>query len=167
MRTLFIAALMVIGAATPASATSAPEPWQPYETTDFVAPAGRYCDFELAVTAVEDEEEVRVNARYADGAARVYEYRGKLISRFTNMATGESVTRDLSGRAWQEMYPDGVTTKSFTGLGPFGFGFRATDGYPRGYYRLDGLHSITIAPDGTRDMAIDAGPAENLCEALG
>jgi hypothetical protein len=157
--------LIAVAAATPASAIG-PEPWQPYEATDFVAPAGRYCDFDLAVTAVEDAEEVRVSARYADGSVRVHEYRGTLVSRFTNVATGESVIRDLSGHAWQELYPDGVTTKSFTGLGPFSFGFRATDGYPRGYYRLDGLHAITIAPDGTRDMAVDAGPVENLCETL-
>jgi hypothetical protein len=166
--TAIVAAVLTVGiSGAPASATGfEPEPWRPYQATDFVAPAGRYCDFELAVTAVEDDEEVRVSARYADGAVRVYEYRGKLVGRFTNMATGESVIRDLSGHAWVEMYPDGVTMKSFTGLGPFGAGFRATDGYPRGYYRLDGLHSITFAPDGTRDMAVDRGPAENLCATL-
>ncbi|MCT2584778.1 hypothetical protein [Actinophytocola gossypii] len=166
-----LAALTItaVTATAPAQADEGPvgpEPWLPYETTDFVAPAGRYCDFELSVTAVEDEEEYRVVSRYPDGAVRVYEYRGKLITRFTNVATGESVTRDLSGHAWTEMYPDGVTMRSFTGIGPFGFGFRETDPYPRGYYRLDGLHVITIDEDGTRSMPVAAGDAENVCTAL-
>jgi hypothetical protein len=119
------------------------------------------------VTAVADEEEFRVSARYPDGNVRVYEYRGTLVSRFTNLATGKSVTRDLSGHAWTEMYPDGQTMRTFTGAGPFAFGFRATDPYERGYYRFDGLHVITLRADGTRHMAVDAGPAENMCTTLG
>ncbi|MPZ85141.1 MAG: hypothetical protein GEV28_34045 [Actinophytocola sp.] len=167
-----VAAVLLVGVSgTSASADEGPagfdpEPWQPYEATDFVAPAGKYCAFDLAVAALEDEEEVRVDARYADGAVRLYEYRGKLVARFTNMATGESAVRDLSGRAWTDMYPDGVTMRSFTGLGPFSLGFRAEDGYPRGYYRLDGLHSISFSDTGIRDMTIDAGPAENMCATL-
>ncbi|HEX2133984.1 MAG TPA: hypothetical protein VHH15_20760 [Actinophytocola sp.] len=143
-----------------------PEPWQPYEATDFVSPAGKYCDFALSVSAVEDEEEYRVVSRYPDGAVRVYEYRGKLVTEFTNVATGESVIRDLSGHAWTEMYPDGQTMKTFTGIGPFGFGFREEDPYPRGYYRLDGLHVITLDEDGTRRMPVAVGEAENVCAAL-
>jgi hypothetical protein len=162
------AALTTTTAPALAERTSAgPEPWQPYEATDFVAPAGRYCDFDLAVTAVEDEEEYRVHSRYPDGSVRVYEYRGTLVTRFTNVATGASVTRDLSGHAWQEMYADGQATKSFTGAGPFSFGFRETDTYPRGYYRLDGLHVIALDADGTRHMRVAAGEAENLCTTLG
>lgn len=161
-----VSLLGVVGAGTPAAAGTWPEPWQPYQTENFVTPAGKYCDFELAVTALEDGEEFRVDARYPNGAVRVNEFRGTLITRFTNVATSESTVRDLSGHAWQELYPDGETTMSFTGIGPYGYGFRATDGFPRGYYRFDGLHKITIAPDGTRAMAIDGGPTENICETL-
>lgn len=169
---VLVAAVSLTGAAaSPAAAAPAPggfdpEPWQPYTAQDFVAPAGRYCPFDLKVEAVLDEEEVRVDARYADGAVRVYEYRGRLVTRFTNLASGESVRRDLSGRAWQELYPDGVTSKSLTGLGPFGAGFRAGDGYPQGYYRLDGLHSISYPRDGSRRMPVAAGTQENLCRTL-
>lgn len=148
------------------SANSGPEPWQPYTATDFVAPAGKYCEFDLEVTAVEDEEQYRIDARYDDGTPRLYEYRGTLVSRFTNLATGESVTRDLSGHGWQEVYPDGASWKSFTGLGPFGFGFRAEDDHPQGYHRFDGLNVITIDQDGTRHLVVAGGPAENLCKTL-
>lgn len=153
-------------AAPAASAEAGPEPWQPYRTTDFVSPAGRSCDYDLDVTAVQDEEEYRVDARHADGSERLVEYRGTLITRFTNLATGESTVRDLSGHAWVELYPDG-TMKSFTGAGPFSIGFRDTDTYARGYYRLDGVHVITMDPDGTRHLTVAAGTQENLCRTLG
>jgi hypothetical protein len=168
-KAVLMAMLLVGAVATPAQADQrqGPEAWQPYRATDFVAPAGRYCDFDLGVTAVVDEEEYRVSARYPDGNVRVYEYRGTLVSRFTNLASGESVTRDLSGHAWTEMSPDGQTMTSFVGAGPFSFGFRATDPYERGYYRFDGLHVITLDADGTRHMTVDAGPAENMCTTLG
>jgi hypothetical protein len=166
-----VAALVLVGmSGVPAAAAPGgvhPGPWQPFRATDFTAPAGRYCDFDLQVTAVQDEEEVRVDARYPDGAIRLNEYRGALVSRFTNLATGESVVRDLSGRGFEERYPDGTTLRSLTGIGPFGFGFRDGDGYPKGYYRLAGLHSVVLTEDGGRTMAVDAGPAENMCETLG
>jgi hypothetical protein len=167
-RAVVVAAVALGGLTGVAEGTpSGPEPWQPYRTADFVSSAGRSCDFDLNVEAVEDEEEVRVNSRYPDGAERVTEYRGKLITRFTNLATGESTVRDLSGHAWVELYPDGVTMKSFTGVGPFGIGFRAVDTYPRGYYRLDGLHQITMDPDGTRHLRVAAGTQEDICRTLG
>lgn len=165
-----IATTAALGGAAPALAerTQAdPEPWQPYRATDFVTPAGRSCDFDLSVAAVEDEEEYRVYSRYPDGTPRIYEYRGKLITRFTNLATGEATIRDLSGHAWVEMYPDGQTMKAFSGIGPFSIGFRATDTYPRGYYRLDGLHRITMDPDGTRHMEVAIGDQEDICQTLG
>lgn len=156
--------LLLLGGTAPAQATTGPEPWQPYTATDFVAPAGRYCAFELAVEAIEDDEEYRVVTRYGNGAERVVEYRGKLVSRFTNVATGATVVRDLSGHGWEGRYPDGAM-KSFSVAGPFSFGFRAEDGYPRGYYRLDGITVITLDEDGTRHLRV-TGSAENMCETL-
>jgi hypothetical protein len=118
------------------------------------------------VEPVADEEEYRLVARYPDGTPRLYEYRGTLVSRFTNVATGESVVRDISGHAWHEVYPDGETWKSFSVLGPFSAGFRAEDSHEQGYYRLDGVHSITYDRDGTRHLTVAAGEAENFCDTL-
>jgi hypothetical protein len=163
-----VVAVAVVGVTSGSAQASGyePEPWQPYRTTGFEAPAGKYCSFALRAEPIADEEEYRVVDRYADGTPRLYEYRGKLVDRFTNVSTGESVVRDLSGHAWHEVHEDGVTWKSFTVVGPFSAGFRAEDPYPQGYYRFDGLHSITFDADGIRHMAVDAGPAENLCETL-
>lgn len=160
-----VAVVLTAFGATPAQAVSGPEPWQPYRATDFVAPAGKYCAFDLAVEAIADEEEYRVVTRYPDGAERVLEFRGDLVTRFTNLATGASVVRDLSGHAWLEYYPDGQTWKSFSGIGPFSFGFRAEDDYPQGYYRFDGVTVITLAADGTRTLRYTSSE-ENMCDTL-
>ncbi len=142
-----------------------PEPWQPYPTAPFVLPAGQYCAFQVNVDVVADEGEIRVDARYPDGAVRVDEFRGKLVVRFV-ASSGKSAERDLSGSGWMELYPDGVTRKSFTGVGPFGARFEARDAYPQGYYRFDGLTVITFDRDGTRHVPFATGPRENLCETL-
>ncbi len=162
--TAAIAALALVLTAAPAQAE--PEPWQPYRSTPFEAEAGKYCDFALRVEPVEDEEEYRVTARYPDGTPHLYEYRGKLVSRFTNVATGESVVRDISGHAWHEVYPDGETWKSFSVLGPFTAGFRAEDSHGQGYYRFDGVTSIAYEQDGTRHLRVSTGESENFCETL-
>lgn len=166
MRAAVVATVTTATLAGGSAASAEPEPWQPYRTTDFVSPAGRSCDYDLDVAAVQDEEEYRVAARHPDGTERLVEYRGTLVTRFTNLATGESTVRDLSGHAWVELYPDG-TMRTFTGVGPFGIGFRATDSHPRGYYRLDGVHVVTMDPDGTRHLTVAAGTQEDICRTLG
>jgi hypothetical protein len=167
MHPLAIAAAAALLATPTAPASVHPEPWQPFRSPGFTAPAGKYCPFEFTVATTKDEEQSRVDARYADGTVHILEIKGALITVFTNTATNTAITRDLSGRGWEEFYPDGKTLKSITVIGPFSIGFRSTDDFPQGYYRLDGLHTITIDPDGTRHMPIAAGPFENLCLPLG
>ena len=161
-----LAAVLIGAAAVPAQSETGPEPWQPYRAEGFISPAGRTCDFDLRSTPVEDEEEYRVTSRYPNGNVREYEFRGTLVTRNTNLRTGESVDVDLSGHAWQGMYEDGETTKSFTGIGPFSFGFREQDSYPRGYYRFDGFTVITLDRDGTRHLRVHAGEVQNICEMI-
>jgi hypothetical protein len=142
----------------------APEPWEPFEGGDLEFPAGTYCPFELHIRTVEDDEETRVDSRYADGSVHVREYRGKLVVDFVNAATGHTVRRDVSGEGAEEYRPDG-STEVFGGVGPFGIGFEDTD-YPTGYYVLDGVHVVTKDPGGRRHMALDKGFEENMCETL-
>lgn len=158
----------VLATATPASAAPTefhPEPWQPAEAGDFAVAAGRLCTFGFHAHIAQNEEQFRVDARYPDGAPRIQEFRGKLIVQFSNDTNGNSVRWDLSGYGVQELYPDG-SEKSFFGIGPFSIGFRATDPYPQGYYRLDGIHLVTIDPDGTRHLTFDGGTEENLCQTI-
>jgi hypothetical protein len=155
-------------AALPAAAAPAthPEPWQPVEAGDFAVAAGRYCTFGFAAHITENQEQFRVDARYPDGAPRILEFRGKLLVTFTNSTTGKATLWDLSGYGVQEVYPDGATEKSFVGVGPFAIGFRATDNYPKGYYRLSGFHVVTITQDDVRNLTVDGGQEENLCQTV-
>jgi hypothetical protein len=155
--------LTLLALATPAAAEPLPSPWQPDPTTPFALPAGPYCTFELKVDILKDEGEVRVDARYPDDKVRINEYQGVLVAKFSG--NGKSAVRDLSGRGWREFYPDGVTTKSFTGLGPFGARIQTSDKYPQGYYVFDGFTVITFDRDGTRHVPIH-GPQENICQTL-
>jgi hypothetical protein len=162
-----LCAALLVFVAGAASASAAPEQWRPFQTSGFVAPAGKFCAFELKGDITKDEEETRVDARYPDGAVRVNEYRGPLFLRFTNTASGKSVVRDLGGQGWEELYPNGVSRKSFTIVGRFSAGFTATDDFPQGYYHFDGgFHVITFDQDGTRHLPVAYGPAENLCGTL-
>lgn len=152
-------------ATTPADAAT-PGPWQPTRSEPFTAPAGKYCDFPLGVEIVADDEYVRVDSRYPDGTTHVEEYKGLLVVDFVDVDSGARVRRDVSGRAWLEYAPDGTTWVSYTTAGPVGFGFRAGDDYPRGYYVLRGVHRIAFDPDGTRHMVVSQGSAEDVCDAL-
>jgi hypothetical protein len=154
---------LVATAPAAAAAPAGPEPWQPYPSKPFVLPAGVYCPFQVNVGIVADEGEIRVDARYPDGKVRVNEYRGKLVVDF--VGNGKSAVRDLSGIGWMELYPDGVSSKSFTAIGPFGARFQARDKFPQGYYRFDGFTVITFDPDGTRHVPVP-GPHENICQTL-
>lgn len=173
VRQILVAAAMLaataftVGTAGPVSAdvSTGPEPWEPIQQEEWTAPAGRYCDFPLHVDVQFDTERTRVLERYPDGTVKRREYIGALISDFVNVDTGARHRSNSSAQGFVDFRPDG-TWERFSGHGPFGFGFRATDPYPRGYYELTGYHVIEIDPDGTKHMVVDNGDEENVCEAL-
>jgi hypothetical protein len=166
LRTAIVTAVVALLLGTGASpAAASPEPWKPYRSEPWTAPAGKYCTFPLRLEIVADQEQVRVDARYPDGSVRVEEYKGLLIVEFVNVDTGERIRRDVSGHAWVTYRPDG-SWESFSGVGPFGHGFRAGDDFPQGYYVLNGVHTITYDVDGTRRMPVAVGTEENVCEPL-
>lgn len=150
-------------AAAPAHA-SAPEPRAPVTQEAFTSAAGSYCSFAFSYTPDKQDIKGRVDSRYADGSVRTEEFTGLLIGTTTNLSTGASIQTNTSGRAVETFAPDGTLT-SYETFGPVGFGFHAGDGFPQGYYVLDGHHLVTF--DGThRTMALDQGTEQNLCTAL-
>jgi hypothetical protein len=163
--TIATTAMFLIGSGAAPASAAGPEPWKPYRSEPWTAPAGKYCTFPLEVRIVADKEEVRVDARYPDGSVKAEEYKGELIVDFVNVDTSESIRRDLSGRGAATYYQDGKLS-SFGGVGPFGIGFRAEDDYAQGYYALHGVHQITFDQDGIKHMAVAIGPEENVCETL-
>ena len=164
-----VAISLVAGPATAQAAPAGseqPEPWQPVTQPAFTVPAGAYCSFSFHYEPDKQHLESRVLSRYPDGGVRSEEFRGLLIGTTTNLDTGASIQRNASGRLIEEFNPDG-SLATYTSHGPVGFGFRAQDNYPQGYYLLNGWHRITFDSAGIRTMTVDQGPEENICETLG
>jgi hypothetical protein len=166
--TVAAAAALLVAAAASAGATGADSSsvvWQPLRSEPITVAAGLACTFPLHLEPVVDEEEIATFATFPDGTPRVQAVRGGLRTRFTNLDTGVSVERDLDGIGVISYEADGSNTWYFSG--PAAVGFRPTDGYPAGFYVLDGFHVVHTAPERTnREMRVDAGSEENICDAL-
>ena len=156
--------------AAPAAATESKSPWVRYHQEDVTVPAGRGCDFEVFEKVIRDGEYYRDVATYADGTPRIQHWRGPLVMRYTNTATGKSVVVDLTGRATITYYPDGAVESLTVSDNASHFGSTIPEGsnLPRGVYRFGGKWTtLKLNEDGTR--RVDLGPkgtAENLCNVL-
>ncbi|MGH3378495.1 MAG: hypothetical protein ACRDP6_27600 [Actinoallomurus sp.] len=137
--------------------------WQPYRTQPF--DSTDVCSFTIHGDIVKDEEETRIDATYPDGSAKVQEFRGPLVIRFTNTSTGASAVRDVSGYALLHFHQGGGSTWFFNGGGSIGVhaGNTAT---PPGSYIVRGTFVVTFAADGTRDIRLIHARSENLCTTL-
>lgn len=164
MRRVFtIAAIAGTVLALAAPAASAGD-WQPYRTRPFVITDS--CPFPIRGDAVTDGEETRIDSTLPDGSPRVQEFRGPLIMRFTNTATGTSVVRDVSGYGRLHFFADGASTGYFDGGVSFHIPI-GNPGYPAGFYVLHGRVRATIAADGTRDFgSLNHATIEDLCTTL-
>jgi hypothetical protein len=149
----------------PALAVS-PAPWSPLTTSNFELAAGLRCDFTLRGEVLSGKERIRVLETYPDGSPRVYEIVGQLIVRYTNVETGESVTRNLTGTALQTIEPDGSFTLTLVG-GHMAVGFGATDDPSLAFLIFSGAgHEVYFGTDGTRTATFGDGPVEDICETL-
>lgn len=160
---LMVALLMT--QAVPARA-ALPGEWEPYRTEPFEVAAGTRCAFTLRGDVLKDREEIRTFASFPDGSPRVQVIRGPLVMRFTNVESGMSVVRDLSGTGALVYEPDG----SFTLIllhGHFAAGLAPTDeGGPAFLYFSGTGHSVRFDADGSRTVHLGVGPVEDLCETL-
>lgn len=158
-----IGSLAITPAASAAGGGTAEPQWKPYRTKPFTTTGT--CSFAIQGDIVQDEEETRVDATYADGSPKVQEFRGPLVIRFTNTSTGASVVRDVSGYALLRFGQDGSSTWFFDGGGSIGVhtGNRTT---PPGSYILRGTFVLEIAADGTRTIRRLHATQENLCITL-
>jgi hypothetical protein len=175
------AAVLAAGALTaavaaPASADRSAAPdrsgwddlvWEPYRSQPFTSPAGQLCDFTLAADPIADEEQVATVERYPDGSPKIEAYKGRLVVRYTNLETGASTDKNLSGYAVVQYFEDGANTMYM--WGPVGVGFRETDRYPRGMYVFDGFHAVHTRADPAdrdREVLADAGTEHDICTDL-
>lgn len=81
--------------------------WTPvtYQPADYAA--GNVCSFELKMDLPTQGVEKRIAATYPDGSPLQTDFRGPLIARYTNVATGAHVDEDLSGDGTLYNFPDG------------------------------------------------------------
>jgi hypothetical protein len=156
-------AAAVAGAMVPASASS-PDPWQPIHSQPFTQPAGEVCPFALHGDIVADHELVRTLSTNPDGSPHEQEFVGLLIITFTNLSTGASVERNLTGTSFFFFDPDGTIRGH--GLGHFAIGIHAVNTTPPpGEYILTGSFDFVLNADGTRTFTVQ-GTQENLCDTL-
>jgi hypothetical protein len=169
-------AALAAAAAAPATADPSATPdrsgwdglvWEPYRTQPFTSPAGQLCEFTLQAEPVADEEMVATVARFPDGSPKVEAYKGRLVVRYTNLVTGASTDKDLSGSAVVRYFKDRAYTMYM--YGPVGVGFRETDQYPKGMYVLDGFHVVHTGADPAdrdREVVVDGGTEHDICGDL-
>lgn len=164
------ALILAAGALLPAVPASAvednPSPWTPYTSDDFVTDAGEVCSFAVGGEVVSDKERYRTTEWFPDGSPRYQEWTGQLITRFTNLDSGESVERNLTGRGDFEFFSDG--SWSLTAVGGHFAGAMGPGSDPEpGWFVVRGSdYTLHSDAEGNRSLTSGHGTVENLCETL-
>jgi hypothetical protein len=168
VKTLVLAAAIVAVTAVPAAA-SASGPggggWEPTSTPPFVIPAGEVCSFEVKGDIIRDREWMRTPATYPDGSPKVQDFAGVLVIRYTNTSNHRTVIRDATGTIRVYYLPDGTRISQLHGHNAVPI--RASNvGFPGGDYITHGDFVVIRHPDGNREIPVQLGTMENLCETL-
>jgi hypothetical protein len=91
------------------------------------------------------------------------EVEGPLVVRYTNVATGESIVRNLTGRALIDTFADGSSRFTLE-HGHLAVGLGATDPGGPAFLVLRGRgFTVDFAADGTRTVTPGRGTIENVC----
>jgi hypothetical protein len=166
---LTLAAVLAVPAtASAATASAVPATaggWQPYRTAPWTDAPGAVCSFGVAATPVDDQEQFRTLASYPNGDPRLQEFRGPLFIQYTNMTTGASVVRDLSGYGWFHYGSDGsidAFVASHIGV-TVAVG---NAGFPAGEWVISGRSEVTVSSSGAIGVRLIDATAENLCQTL-
>ena len=119
----------------------------------------------IASTAEPIHEDLAVRYHYdATGAVDSYEFKGPLLARITNLDTGESVVRSLSGFGSVVPHADGSYDAVFEGglLLFMGSG----DSPPSELLLLTGRTVLHGSATGVKTVVSSSGASENLCQTL-
>jgi hypothetical protein len=168
VKTLVLAAVIVAVTAVPAAA-SASRPggggWEPTSTPPFVIPAGEVCSFEVKGDIIRNRERMRTPATYPDGSPKVQDFAGVLVIRYTNTSNHRTVIRDATGTIRVYYLPDGTRISQLHGHNAVPV--KASNvGFPGGDYITHGDFVVIRHPDGNREIPVQLGTMENLCETL-
>ena len=143
--------------------------WIPYQQEDVHYDAGFRCEFAVDGTVLRDREEYKDVSHWPNGQVQTQLWRGALVMRWTNAATGESVVRDQSASGIMVYNSDGSFESLTSTGGAFSAGLPEGSPQGKGVYIIDGRWSAVVTDsDGTRAIVLGTrGSMENLCETLG
>ena len=136
--------------------------WEPAPSAPWDVGAGVRCDFPVHGEPVVDEVEQRVLSTHPDGSVRRVAYRGDLVVRVTNTATGASHDADVSGTALVEYRRDGSQFWAVRGPVLVGVG-EGRGSLPRGLYVVDGTYTMDIGADGFKNVRLLHATTDDLC----
>jgi hypothetical protein len=159
----FALCALALGGATAAAAGGSWGRWEPTFQGPISVAAGVVCPF--AVSAEPVQEDLAVRYHYDDtGAIDAYEFKGPLLARITNLDTGESVVRSLSGLGSVAPHADGSYDAVFEGglLLFLGSG----DSPSSELLLLTGRTVLHGSPTGVKTVASSSGASEDLCRTL-
>ena len=136
----------------------------PNELNSFDFAAGLACSFELAGEPVISKEVVTTYPADANGDVKT-EITGRLVARLTNVDTGTSIVRNLSGPVTIVIHPDGSHSDEFRGIGLLSL--FPTD-VPAGPTTLIvyGRFTGTLSPSGQFTVTSLSGRTEDVCAEL-
>jgi len=155
-----LAAFLVAGSASAAS------PWTPLGANSFQLPAGTRCPFTLRSDVIANAEQIRTLESYQDGSPRLQEVVGLLLVRYTNVESGVSVERNLTGTALVEYPEDGGFILTLVG-GHMAIGLPSTvEGGPAFLVFTGTGFSLDLNADGSRTITYGHGEIENICDTL-
>lgn len=164
-----VSAGLLVAAFPAAASAGTPTPtatggWTPVTYGSLDQPAGTDCSFELKIDFPTQGVEQRISVTYPDGSPLRTDFRGPLIARYTNAATGASVDEDLSGVGTLYNFPDGSSLWNISDN--FGVSIKPGDPYhAQGEYVFSGGEVIAISP--THQVAIlHQTKVTDVCAAL-
>lgn len=136
----------------------------PNELNSFDFAAGLACSFELAGEPVISNEVVTTYPADANGDVKT-EVTGRLVYRLTNVDSGASIVRNLSGPVTIVIHPDGSHSDVFRGIGLLAL--FPTD-VPAGPTTLIvyGRFTGTLTPSGQFIVTSLSGTTEDVCAEL-
>ena len=158
-----VLALCLCAAAGAGAADGSWGPWEPTYQGAITAPAGTVCPF--AVSAEPVHEHLLVRYHYdASGAVDGYQATGSLVARITNLDSGASVERNLSGLGTVTLNADG----SYDALadGSFLLFMRAGDSPSNELLLLTGRSILHGSATGAKTVVESSGRTEDLCRTL-
>jgi hypothetical protein len=152
------------GVVTASPALARGPKWQFVPKSPYTLPA-EWCGFEIRVTYPVNREFFKI-LKASDGSLIVL-FTGSVITSYTNLETGKTITENTSGPSKTIVFPDGSYTALERGRNELNLGpaYAARFGLPIVGVTV-GARSVSVAADGSITSLSLHGHAVDVCAAL-